>query len=532
MSFSRSSLLAAFAFAGSLAAGCAAPEGGAADCSGNKCDLAGSTWKEQLEGRKDAIANWLRSSSINDKGMIETDYGKILSEIAQQSGCSDASIKSFIVSDALLEDTAFPRVVSTVCADDVVRAADFFIAASFREEGSADVDAHRIEMFAWDPEALKYNFYAADPDEGATNKGLILVDVDPARCKDCHLTPRNLPRDRMPMTPIMNELTRPWVHWNAEPDAHNFQYEIPADTQKAPHFRAYGEGRLSSAARLEKIIDAGHAKVASARIRERRVSPPSLEASMAMLRPLFCEEQINYATEDFESGVIPATVVIPGGLKEGFIGASASGWPWNWLTDGNLRMPVATGDKLVMMPTRGNVDIEVEKALVAGGTLTPTQVLRVRALDWKNPVLSSFRCGLWVDAMARLKNEPPRFDPATRNSDAMKILFEEIMKLDGVALKPAAEDKVIALDVADATKVAALKAALKSPMGAASIPETCGVGGFCALNLNGFGAAIDTYVKKVQTDGRAPLLAARDPKLCEVEKQFENKPHLPARKCP
>jgi hypothetical protein len=517
----------AAAVAVSAAAGCAAPDP-AAGCEGEKCDSGGSAWKAQLDGRKDPIASWLRASTVDGDGMMTTNYGEIVEQIAQQSGCGVPSIRTFIVSDSLVEDSAFPRLVSTVCSDDVVRAADFFIAASFREEGTHDVDAHRIEMFAWDPETLKYNFYAADPDEGETQKGRVKVEIEPGRCRDCHLAPRNLSSDRMPMTPIMNELTRPWVHWNAEPDAENFQYEIPAETKVAPHFRAYGENRQASAARLEKIVVAGHAKVASARIRERRASPPSLEASMALLRPLFCEEQVNYATEDFESGVISASAVVPGGLKEAFIGAGASGWPWNWLTDGNLRMPAgAAAEKLVMMPVRGNVDIETEKALVAAGTLTPHQVLRVRALDWKTPVLSTFRCDLWKSAAARFRSEPPRLEPTWRNSDAMKVLFEEIMKLDGTPLKPAAEDRVIALDVADPARVAALKAALKS----ASVPETCG-GGFCSLTLMGLGSTIDGYVKSVEAAGRAPLLAARRPRLCEVVEQFENKPALPAGTCP
>src|SRR4029453_4486433 len=113
------------------------------------------------------------------------------------------------------------------------RAADFFIAASFREEGSADVDARRIEMFAWDPESLRYHFYEASPDEARDE---VKLAVEPARCRACHLAPRGLSStfgERMPMTPIMNELTRPWVHWNAEPDARSFAYEVPAATRLA-----------------------------------------------------------------------------------------------------------------------------------------------------------------------------------------------------------------------------------------------------------------------------------------------------------
>ena len=38
------------------------------------------------------------------------------------------------------------------------------------------------------------------------------------RCTQCHLNSRSLDDDGMPMLPIMNELSRPWPHWNAEPD--------------------------------------------------------------------------------------------------------------------------------------------------------------------------------------------------------------------------------------------------------------------------------------------------------------------------
>lgn len=223
--------------------------------------------------------------------------------------------------------------------------------------------------------------------------------------------------------------------------------------------------------------------------------------------------------------MIAASVAIPGGLKEGFVAASASGWPWHWLTDGNLRMS-GGGDKLVMLPVRGNADIETEKALLASGTLTAHQVLRVRALDFQNPVFSAFRCNLWKDARLRFESEPPRLDPAWKNVDAMRFLYDEIMTLDGVPLKPAGAEQVIVLKLADAAGVTALKAALRG----GTLTTSCGAG-LCAVDLTAFGTLIDAHVKSVEAAGGAPLLAARAGRLCKVIADFENKPGLPEVTC-
>ncbi len=518
--------------AGLGGAGCAAPGDGGPSCTGDKCDDSGAGWKEQLGTRKDPIATFLRGAEIDDDGMIDTDYGRIVKAIASQQGCPESSIRTYIVSDNLISGVeSFPRIVSTVCSDDVTKAADFFIAASFPEEGTDDIDPRRIEMFAWDPETLKYHFYGADPDEDDDRGDKVKLQVEPARCRDCHLTSRDVSSDRMPMTPIMNELTKPWVHWNAEPDAVSFEYEVPPATKRAPHFRDYAEMRQTSAARLEKIVLAGHAKVASARIRERRVAPATVEAAMAMLRPIFCEEQVNYATEDFGSGVISVTVAVPGGIREAYIAASPSGWPWNWLSDGNLRFSASTAEKVVMMPVRGNADIETEKALLSASTLTPHQVLRVRALDWKTPVFSSFRCDLWKDAMDRFEDEPPRLDKAWKNSDAMKFLFEEIMQVGGEALKPAEPENVIALDVATPAKVAALTSALRA--GPVAKCPTAGPGSAaCSATLQQLGNVIEAHVNTIQSVGRASLAAERTRAVCHVREHFENKPALPDVSCP
>ena len=94
----------------------------------------------------------------------------------------------------------------------------------------------------------------------------------------------------------------------------------------------------------------------------------------------------------------------------------------------------------VSMVVNENPEIREEDyatAMMAVQNLTPFQILRVRALDWKRPVISDFRCNLWKDARARFAAAPPALDPSWRNSDAVKFLYDEIMKVDGVALQPA-----------------------------------------------------------------------------------------------
>lgn len=520
---------AVFAAMLACAAACASGESLRDVCVG-KCDDTMVGWKARLAGRSDPIANWLLGSDIDDAGDVDVDFGRLVSQVADQVGCSAQSIRTFVISDSLISgDEAFPRLVSTVCTDDDATAPDLFVAAAFRESGSDDVDVLRLEMFGWDPGARIYRFYRTEPMANDT----IRFTVDPPECQACHLGPSHLDGSRMAMLPIMNELTAPWTHWNAEPDFRSHDHNIPQATAVADNFRAYGLDQLGPAVRFEQIIRAGHARVAGARARQRHNSPPSLEQSMSLLRPAFCDEQINYATEDFTSGVIDTSVLIRGGIREAYFAVSATDWPWHWLNDTHLRFPVAVAnDALAMVPVRGNADIDYESRLMAFGTLTPHQVLRVQALDWKRPVLSEFRCALWKRAAQRFESDPPALDPLWRNAQAMSFLFEKIMHLDDVPLLADSPDQLIALDVADGNREQELGAALRA--GTIAV-QTCGADGqgFCPVALRGFGDMLDAYATSIErrADAQRAITLLRDERLCVVRNEFKNAPALPALSC-
>ena len=491
-----------------LAAGCSAAGGDGPRCENGKCDDASGNVRDQLEGLDEAIAEWLLESPMTEDGILETDYLAAVAQIAARMDCDLDTLKTFVLSDDLVAGEPFPRLISTLCSDDPSRAADFFIAASFQDPQDAfDVDVRNLEMFAWDRTQRRYVFYATLPVPGSDTK--VQVEVEPRRCQQCHLNSRSLDHAHMPMLPIMNELTSPWPHWNAEPDFPSHTFVVSDETRSAPNFSELtAQGRLGSAVEFEQIIRAGQTnRVIATRLRERRNSPADVDEAMALLRPMFCDEQINYVTEDHGSGVLPTASVISGGTREAYLAISATDWPWQWLNDGKLRFDDSSADPLAMIPVRGNADVELERRLIAVNAIEPIDVLRIRALDWSQPVLSKFRCDLWKDAKARLRQDPPDIDPDMRNVDLIPTLYAEIMQLDGESLI-AGDDELVA--IADGFT-----------------PEERET-----VSLLGFGALLQGHADDVATrGGREQLRAVRDARLCTVKGEFPNRPALPIFAC-
>jgi hypothetical protein len=185
-----------------------------------------------------------------------------------------------------------------------------------------------------------------------------------------------------------------------------------------------------------------------------------------------------------------------------------------------MRLPAGNTEALVQIPVRGNSDTAVENLLVSTKVLTAEQVLRVRALDWKRPVFSEFRCGLWKEAVVNFQFEAPDLSSATRISHAIPILFEGIMKLGPHALTSGQEDTFIALELADAEPIGALFQRLSAgDIGQAS----CATEGFCVVNVDEYGALVDTYVKSVEgaANGRELILAERDRRICQLMEQVK-----------
>lgn len=521
---------------------------------GAHCDI-GDDFNDQLTG-SDPIAQWLRAAGVSSSGVVAADFATLREQLAEIEGCDPAATKTFVVSDDLLSTEPFPRLVSALCTGDT-KASDVFLAASFElienGEGTGEIDTRAIEMFAWDPDSRSYRFYATQPQFDSDTE--VKVEIDPARCHQCHTAPADEQALAMPMTPIMNELSRPWTHWNAAPGFPSHNFVVPERTLASASYQALATGCVQddgsdgpcSASVFEGIIRKAHDKVVGARTRKRR-DPPDVAEAMSLLRPLFCPEQINYATEDFESGVIAGEVLIDPGLRNMFKAVRADDWPWAWLNDDIIRLGSPSGDEPVaQVPIRGNADQAYENRLVALRALSPTQVLAIRALDWKHPVFSDFRCGLWQAASARFAEAPPDVSEFERTLDLMPALLADIMTIDGAPLATGVDEQVIALDSATEESVAALSDALAAGDIASA---TCGSAGegFCVADLDAFGTMIQAYVDGIvdDVDGREVLRSMRDARICHVtervtadgdrfddstSERFANRPSLPDVSC-
>jgi hypothetical protein len=515
---------------------------GSTDCIGGKCDAVGDV--SDLEGFDDLIAVWLRSN-IDEDGNIDVEYLDMLTQIAEQEGCTQDSIASYVISDELVAEEGtgpFPRVVNTVCSADRTKADMAFFALSFANAAGTDVDTRSIEMFAWDPSSLQYRFYKTEHVEGSDTK--VRVQPEPAECAGCHGTPEHIDGSNMHLLPIMNELSAPWEHWFAQPISVN--HVVAPEVASAPHFAELaGEGSRfrSSASLLEQTIRTAFSqRVAPARLRERRGKPADPELAMSLLRPLFCDEQVTYITEDGASGLLSSSSVVDDGLHSVYFQVKGTGWTWEWWNDRILRInPPGAPDAVNMMPVRGAAMVAYEKQLMAARGLTAEQVTQIRALDWGTAALSDFRCDLWHSARDRVLADPPATDDSMRTMQLFEPLLAEILTLvpkdhglagDLPAEIPitAAAGRVISLQRADTASLQTLAEALVASDVAG---ETCGeLGqGVCEVDIDTLGALIEARFKAIESGGRDFLNAERNVRACQVQKNFPNRPFIPDVDC-
>lgn len=501
------------ALAGSIGLTACSNSGGPADDCFGKCDSLGDGVHNVLAERADPIAKYLMGAGIDDEGFIDGNFTDVLFGLVEIQGCPQESIKTFMVSDDLITGgEAFPRLVSVGCSEDAAKASEFFMAASFESfEEPGEMDLESIEMFAWDPNRRAYTFYETFPAE----RGGVRVDPSPVRCQQCHLTPADMAPTAMHMTPIMNELTRPWAHWNAEPGFPSFDFNVPERAVGTESMKTLVEPFKGQADQLETIIRAGHDKVALARLRERR-NPVDIDKAMGLLRPVFCSEQVNYASEDFSSGAIFNTAIIDPGISQAYFQIRPDNWEWAWVNDTVMRLPAPSGETVKQIPVRGNSDVAVENLLMSTRVLTPHQILRVRALDWKRPVFSEFRCGLWQEAKTNFQFDPPDLTEATRISHAIPILYDGIMKLGPHALAGSDAETIIAVPLADAEPIAGLFSALA----AGDVGSDCSAG-FCAISVDDLGVEVQTHYADVLSSeaGRQFLFEERDRRVCHILEQ-------------
>jgi hypothetical protein len=362
-------------------------------------------------------------------------------------------------------------------------------------------------------------FYAFHP----VTDDKVELEVGPSRCEGCHLTPADTSPTGMRMTPIMNEINKPWTHWNAQPGFPSHLFEVPEGLEEKPNYKELAIGHQVSAQRFEEIIKfGGHQKVSSARVRDRR-NPPNIDEIMAMFRPVFCAEQVNYASEDHDSGAIFNSVLVDPGIRNMYIGIRPDNWPWDWVNDQVVRIGAPGGDEPVsLIPIRGNADITMEQQLVSTRVLTPQQILRVRALDWKNPAFSDFRCNMWKDAYQRFRDTPPDFGDATRNLHVMPQIFDDILQIDGQALDAGGADTLFIMPEATPSAVEAFKAALAD---GSATSGNCESDGYCPGDVDSLGEMVEQYVQDtVNGPVRDTLRQLRAGRICHVLEEVETPP--------
>jgi hypothetical protein len=463
------------------------------ECVGAKCDGT-TTFKGKIKGRKDPIAVFLQKSAVSTKGVLSTDYSQILDGITKQQGCDSTSIHTFVVSDNLLTGTTpQPRIISTACSGDLDRGSQFYMSLVGIN------DSRTIEMFAWDADARKYNFY----DTKSDGKAAMTIDPSPTRCMGCHLTGGDTDTLGMMMTPIMNEMTQPWPHWNAAPGFVSREFNIPPSATQTDTWKKSVLPFLASASEFEQLIREGQRKAVAARVRIKR-DAVDLDKAMSLLRPLFCSEQVNYVTE--EGGTILNSSVIDPGLRSTYLQIRPDNWQSSWINDISLSFPPVSGKELFQVPVRGNADVAAELSLISSGTLTAQQVLQIRALDWQTPVFSDFRCGLWSSAKTRFVAKKPALTGETI-ADALPGLLGAVLNLDGTPLLQT-NDNIVALSKATPENISALKTALKN----GTVGSNCSSAA-CAVTADALAPTIESYVKSVTRDA---LLQARDSRICKI----------------
>ncbi len=494
-------------------AGCTT--GGGADdgtCGGEVCDVAvtKADLVASLAEAQDPMAQFLRAAA-NDAGGIDGGWPAILEGLGDATGCDASTERSFVV---LSNQALAPKAIVTRCSDQPTTASRFFMIFE-PDHATGDLDESAVRVAAWDDTAgvfRRYQMVDRDGDLG--------VAVEPDFCASCHGGPFQMTT----WTPIMNEMTNPWAQWNAEPGFVSFQFDqaFPDGAGGPVYDEVASAPRLASASDLEPIVRAAIDRTANARVAERNEAP-DFDAALALLRPVFCDESVNFVSEIHDSGELATHALVDAGLRRAFIGlAGDNAWPWPWVTDPTVRIaaPLLVDDPLAMIAVRGETTVQAEAALLSRQVLSASQVLAVRALDWQHPVFSTVRCGLWQATRDRVDTGEVGLDAGAFADNAALVvaLYEDAMHWPTaggrVPLRPSAADAVVA--VADAAAPGALDALDAGDFDAAAVTPDV------------LGEAIAAYVDSFSEQAARDLLQAeRQRRACLSRNAFPITPLIP-----
>ena len=416
-----------------LVLGCAAEpvdEPPPRDCTGDRCNAVGS--KDELlaalDGFGDPVAAFLRQAAT-ERGTLVGNYRQVLDGVGAVMGCDATTEKSFVV---LSNQSFLPKPIFTRCASDATAASQFYMAMVGRE---GFIDPETVHVTSWDAAAGVYRRYATAP----TGTGELALNVQPEFCLGCHGGPEQLAT----WVPLMNEMTNPWTQWNAAPGFSSQQFDDFLEQQYAddPTYQEVTRpGLLDSAASFDPVVHQGIARVTGARVVQ-RTGAPDVRLALDLVRPLYCDESVNYVSEVHDSGELRMHAVVDDALRGLYRAAGADG-AWSWLADTRLDLaPPADGEEpLALIPVRGESTVQAELGLVARGALTPLEALRVRALDWQHPVQSDVRCKLYRDGAARVLHGAVDTAGAATTADLVPRVYAELMKPLGTSELVASPD--------------------------------------------------------------------------------------------
>jgi hypothetical protein len=490
-----------------VAAGACAGDDGDGSCGGEACTVADdrAALIAEVAGFDDPVAAWIRAAARDD-GSVADDWREALDGIAGALGCDGGRERAFVVlSNAALR----PKAVVTQCSDDPIAASRAL--AVFEPNGAGDdLDADRFRLAGFDAASGAYRRYQMVPHEGA-----LKVAVEPGFCGGCHGGPYGLDA----WVPIMNEMTNPWAQWNAAPGFSSFEFDQHlAAGAIGPVYDEIVEERLDSASELEPIVRAGIDRVVAGRIAARD-DEPSLDAALALLRPVFCDDSVNFVSEVHDAGEIHMNALVDPGIARMFVALAAEqgeAWPWSWLYDDRAAIPApdAGDEPLAMVAVRGEISVQAEAALVSRGVLAPLDVLRVRALDWTHPVGSTLRCELLTAASARAID----VGAYTDNGALVRAVFERALAIETeaglVSLVPPHPGQVVA--IADAADPAWAEALAAGDVDAFAVDPAV------------LGESIQIHVSAhAQADARALLQAERVRRGCLARATYPTAPIVP-----
>ncbi len=468
-----------------------------------------------IAGFSDPFSVFLREN-MDGSGAIAGDYQSLLTGMAALQGCALQEAASFVV---LSNHGYFPRTIFTNCSGTPQKASRFFLLAPIVGEGP-DIEPQELHLSAWDEESGRYRHFATNAD--ATGK--MRITTQPAYCLGCHGGSKPLPH----WQPLMNEMRNPWSQWNAKPafQSHLFDEYLDEDFQTAPVFQSMlQEIPLRPAADLEGAVRAGIARFVRART-ALRTSAAKVEEALRLLRPVFCDETVNYVSEIHRSGEISSAVLLDDGLRNALASMRPGKWDFGSETSFLLPPPGASEERVIMMPIRGESTVLAEASLLPRKVLALEDVMRVRLLDYDRPMASSFRCSLYTEGAERIEagelaTQMAELGDGGSNADFVALFYTEMMhKVQEDGLRRSllvATDNEYFLAIAD----------ISSAKGQAFLQE-----GALADLVQSVDDVGDRVQLRLQNASRQQLLQLRDSRACLAQTWFAGSPAIPGLHCP